>query len=47
MESNKFSFFFKNLEVCKTETYDKEYLPSKYHEISELDKSLSVCGVEW
>ncbi len=46
MESGKF-FFFKKLEVFRTDTCGKERLPFKNHEITELDKSLSVCGMEW
>jgi len=40
-------FFFKKLEVFKTHTCGKEHLPSKNHEITELDKSMSMCGMEW
>jgi len=47
MESDKFSFFFKKLEVFRTNTCGKEHLPSKNHEIIELDKSFSMCDVEW
>jgi hypothetical protein len=48
MESGKFYFIFsKKFEVFRTYTCNKAHLPSKNQEITELDRSLSVCGVEW
>ncbi len=47
MESGKFSFLFKKLEVFGTDTCCKEHLPSKNHEMTKLDKSPSVCDVGW
>jgi len=40
-------FSFTKLEVSNTDKCGKEHLPSKNHEIMELDKSLSVCGKDW
>ncbi len=38
-------FFFTKLEMFKMDKYRNEHLPSKNHEITKLDKSLSICGV--
>jgi hypothetical protein len=42
---NRF-FSLTKLKVLKMDKSGKEHLPSKNHEIIELDKSLSVCGVD-
>jgi hypothetical protein len=49
MEFDKFIFFFffKKHEVFRTDTCSKAHLFSKNQEIIELDRSLSVCGIEW
>jgi hypothetical protein len=39
--------FLTEFEMLKAKKCDNEHLPSKNHEIMELDKSLSVCGVDW
>ncbi len=48
MESSNFFYFlfFKKLEVFRTDTCSKAHLLSKNQEITELDRSLSMCGVE-
>jgi hypothetical protein len=40
-------FSLTNIRVLKTDKCGKEHLPSKNHEITKLDKSLSVCSVDW
>jgi hypothetical protein len=35
------------LKVSKTDKCGREHLPSKNHEVTVLDKSLFVCGVDW
>jgi hypothetical protein len=35
------------MEVFKIETCRKVHLTFKNHEITKLDKSLSVCDIEW
>jgi hypothetical protein len=42
-----FFFFFKKFEVFRIDTCGEAHLPSENQEITELDRSLSVCGVEW
>jgi hypothetical protein len=39
-------FFLIELEVLKVEKCGNEHLPSNNDEIIELNKSLSVCGVD-
>jgi hypothetical protein len=39
-------FFLTELEMLKAGKCDNEHLPSKNHEITELDKSLSIYGVD-
>jgi hypothetical protein len=40
-------FSLTKLKVLKTDKSGKEHLPSKNYDIIELNKSLSVCGVDW